>query len=170
MRKTLAVAVLISSVGGASIVGSVPHSAASGRIDSIAWLSGCWERSSQRTTTEEQWTRPAGGTMLGLSRTVRRLAERDSTTEFEFLRVFVRDGRLVYAALPSGQRYTEFVESESTDTSVVFANPSHDFPQFIRYARRGPDSLVARIDGTIQGRARAIDFPYARARCAGVAR
>jgi hypothetical protein len=161
----MVVLILSGSTGIGTIAAGRTLSARSGRIDSLAWLSGCWSRSGQRGMTEEQWTRPAGGTMLGLSRTVRRVADRDSTTEFEFLRIFARDERLVYAALPSGQRYTEFIETEATDSSVVFANPRHDFPQYVRYTRRGADSLIARIDGTIQGRARAVDFPYARASC-----
>ena len=166
VRATVLGALVVAGgIGAGPMQGRGPTQAASERIQSLAWLSGCWTRSGQRGLTEEQWTRPAGGTMLGLSRTVRRVADRDSTTEFEFLRVFARDGKLVYAALPSGQRYTEFVEAESSDSSVVFANPRHDFPQSVRYTRRGADSLVARIDGTIQGRARAVDFPYARSRC-----
>ena len=138
---------------------------AQSRIETLAWLSGCWERRGQRGVTEEQWARPAGGTMIGFSRSVRRVAERDSTTEYEFLRVFARDGKLVYAALPSGQRYSEFTETSATDSAIVFENPQHDFPQRIRYTRRGADSIVARVDGTIQGRTRAIDFPYVRIRC-----
>lgn len=109
--------------------------------------------------------RPAGGTMLGVGRTVRRGTERDSTTEFEFLRVFERAGKLVYAALPSGQSYTEFTETDLTDSSVSFGNPTHDFPQFVRYRKRGGDSVIAGIDGTIQGRARAVEFRYARTSC-----
>ena len=135
------------------------------RIESLAWLSGCWERRGPRGVTEEQWARPAGGSTIGFSRTVRRIADRDSTTEYEFLRVFRRDGKLVYAALPSGQRYSEFTETSATDSAVVFENPKHDFPQRITYARRGADSIVARIDGTIQGRSRAVDFAYERVRC-----
>ena len=165
--RAVAVGVLVA--GGSLGTGATRDSSLAGarasRLDSLSWISGCWARSNQRGLTEEHWTRPAGGTLLGFSRTIRRVAERDTTTEFEFLRIFERNDRLVYAALPSGQRYTEFVESEMTDSSVVFANPAHDFPQYVRYTRRGADSLIARIDGTIQGRARAVDFPYARTRC-----
>lgn len=167
MRLTITLVVLTVS----GIIGSRPaaerlrRQPAQSRIESLAWLSGCWERRGQRGVTEEQWARPAGGTMIGFSRTVRRVADRDSTAEYEFLRVFVRDGKLVYAALPSGQRYTEFTETSATDSAVVFENPRHDFPQRVTYTRRGADSVVARIDGSVQGRVRAIDFPYVRVRC-----
>jgi hypothetical protein len=52
-----------------------------------------------------------------------------------------------------------------SDTMVVFENPAHDFPQRVGYQRRGADSLVAWIEGTMQGQARKIEFPYARATC-----
>ena len=47
---------------------------------------------------------------------------------------------------------------------MVFENPKHDFPQRIRYRLKG-DTLHARIEGTINGKERAIDFPYQRASC-----
>ena len=162
---TLAVLAVVGGVRARAVARETRPQPTRGRIESLAWLSGCWERRGQRGVTEEQWARPAGGTMIGFSRTVRHVADRDSTTEYEFLRAFTREGKLVYAALPSGQRYAEFTETSAGDSSVVFENPQHDFPQRITYTRRGADSVVARIDGMIQGQSRAIDFPYVRVRC-----
>jgi len=142
--------------------GTAPQS---NRVERLGWLAGCWQQAGPRSSVDEHWTRPAGGTMLGVSRTVRRLGDRDSTTEYEFVRVFARDGKLVYGVMPSGQRYTEFLETELTDSSVAFGNPTHDFPQFVRYRRHGADSAFAGIDGTIQGRQRAVEFKYARMSC-----
>lgn len=101
--------------------------------------------------------------MMGTSRTVRTAT--DSTTEWEFLRVIERANQLVYIALPSGQALTEFSETSLTDSSVAFANPSHDFPQRISYHRRGVDSLLAQIAGPANGSTRTIDFPYKRRSC-----
>jgi hypothetical protein len=154
---------MIVAVGSLSAAGAASRA---GGVETLAWLTGCWQQTGARGTSEEHWTRPAGGTMLGVSRTVRKVADRDTTTEYEFARVFARDGKLVYGVLPSGQRYTEFVQTELSDSSVSFGNPSHDSPQFVRYARRGSDSVIARIDGTIQGRARAVEYKYARMSCA----
>jgi hypothetical protein len=158
MRVGVLVASLVLSTGSAS-------AQAASRVETLDWLAGCWQRTSARAVIQEQWMRPAGGTMLGMSRTVHTAGARDSTTEYEHIRVFARDGKLVYGVIPSGQRYTEFTETELTDSSVSFGNPTHDFPQYVRYARRGADSLHARIHGTIQGKPRAVDFQYARAAC-----
>lgn len=60
-----------------------------------------------------------------------------------------------------------FPASEVTDSSVVFENAEHDFPQRIGYRRVGGDSLVAWIEGTAGGKARRVEFPYRRAACPG---
>jgi hypothetical protein len=160
-----AILVAVLPAGAIAARSAEPRAADPPRIESVGWLQGCWQRTSQNRVVEEQWMRPGGGTMLGLSRTVRREGAVDSTTEYEFLRLFTRDGKLVYAAHPSGQSPAEFVESETAEGSIVFANPQHDFPQRIIYRKRGADSLLARIEGTIGGSARGVDFPYRRVSC-----
>jgi hypothetical protein len=143
-----------------------PHPAQSGErlgVDRLAWLAGCWVRASGGRVVEEQWMRPRGATLLGMSRTVRG----DTTVEFESMRVYEEGGRLVFAARPSGQPPAEFRSTEVTDSSVTFANPAHDFPQRIVYRRLSDGSLLARVEGTRKGAAAAVDFPYRRAACGG---
>ncbi|MCB1009826.1 MAG: hypothetical protein KDB94_13155, partial [Acidobacteria bacterium] len=41
------------------------------RVEALAWLAGCWAPDGGESGSVEQWTAPAGGTMLGLSRTIR---------------------------------------------------------------------------------------------------
>jgi hypothetical protein len=101
--------------------------------------------------------------MMGMSRTV----VRDTVREFETLRIEMRNGVPAYVAMPSGQKETVFSLTAVSDTSVVFANPAHDFPQRIMYRRIGRDSLVARIEGPQGGQTRAINFPMRRVSCTG---
>lgn len=129
-------------------------------IDRAAFIQGCWERRAGHRVVEEQWLQPRGGTMLGMSRTVRG----DSLVEYEFVRLYERGERLIYAAQPSGQPPAEFESVEIGNGVLSFANPAHDFPQRISY-RAGGDSLFARIEGTMNGRERGADFRYARVRC-----
>lgn len=135
------------------------------RVQSLAWLAGCWEAAGAARTVEEHWMAPRGGTMLGVSRTTQRKGASSATTEHEFLRIFVREGKLVYAALPSGQTGAEFTESALGEAEVVFSNSNHDFPQTIRYRRAGADSLHARVEGTMGGSTRGFDFRYRRVTC-----
>jgi hypothetical protein len=129
-------------------------------IERAAFMQGCWERRAGNRIVEEQWLRPRGGTMLGMSRTVRG----DSLIEYEFVRLYQRGEQLVYAAQPSGQAQAEFTSTAITEKAIVFANPQHDFPQRISYRLAG-DSLFARVEGTLDGRERGVDFRYARVRC-----
>ncbi|MGH8697274.1 MAG: DUF6265 family protein, partial [Burkholderiales bacterium] len=130
-------------------------------LDRVRWLAGCWELRRGARVTLEMWMPPAGGLMLGASRTVVGGAVR----EWEQVRLSVRDGRLVYTALPSGQQEAEFTAIAVSDSGFVVENAAHDFPQRIRYARRGADSLVARIEGDTPQGPRAVDFPMRRVRC-----
>ena len=141
--------------------GAVPSTQRLPRVQDLAWLAGCWERSVGASVMEEQWMRPRGGAMLGMSRTVRR----DTTIAYEHLRIYDRDDRTVYAALPSGQAMAEFETGSTSDSMVTFENPTHDFPQRIIYRRRGADSLLARIEGTRAGQPSAVDFAFRRMPC-----
>ena len=133
-------------------------------LDRVRWLAGCWELRTQNRLTVEMWMPPAGGLMLGASRTV----VGGTAREFEHLRIKAEGGKLAYIALPSGQKETTFPATEVSDTSLVFENLQHDFPQRIIYRRRGADSIVARVEGPGPNNAtRGFDFPMRRATCAG---
>jgi len=135
-----------------------------GAVERIAWLQGCWQTSSPQRIIEEHWTAPRGRSMLGVGRTLRG----DSLVEYELVVVRERAGVLTYHAHPSGQAGAVFTAQALSDSVVVFENPAHDFPQRVGYRRVGTDSLLAWIEGPIQGTARRVEFPYVRARCPGL--
>jgi hypothetical protein len=134
-----------------------------GSVQRLAWLQGCWELVSPERTIEEQWLAPRGNSMLGMSRTVRG----DSLNEYEFLVVREQGGRVLYEAHPSGQPAAVFHSRSLSETAVVFENAAHDFPQRIGYQRTGPDSVLAWIEGTVDGRVRRVQFAYRRTACPG---
>lgn len=128
----------------------------------LKWMAGCWTSEGKEFGSGETWLMPAGGTMLGVSRTVKA----GKTVAFEFMQIRQnQEGKLVFIALPSGQRETTFVATTSSSEHVIFENPRHDFPQSIAYRKSGPDTIVARIEGTRDGMARAIIFPMRRTSC-----
>ena len=106
---------------------------------------------------------PRGGAMLGMSRTVRG----DAMAQYEFVVLREENGRLVYQAHPSGQPSAVFTLKEVTARSVLFENLQHDFPQRVGYRLQPPGSLVAWIDGILNGKARRVEFPYRKAECPG---
>jgi hypothetical protein len=99
--------------------------------------------------------------MIGMSRSV----SDGRTVEHEYLRIEVRSGRLVYVANPAGQAEASFFETEITDRTVVFEAPEHDFPQRITYERMSPRSMLAWIEGDVDGVSRVVEFPMTATRC-----
>ena len=129
------------------------------KIDQVAWLQGCWQMDA---VVEEQWMAPRGGVMIGMGRTVRD----GKLVEYESVVLREQDGRIAYEAHPSGQPSATFTAQTIGESTVVFENPAHDFPQRVGYTRDG-ESLLAWIEGTANGKSRRIDFPYRRVACAG---
>jgi len=131
-------------------------------IDRLAWLSGCWSTDGREPGSGEQWTKPAAGTLLGVSRTVRN----GRTVAYEFMRIEeTESGSLILVATPSGQDTNTFELADIAEHEVTFADPAHDFPQRVIYRLLGPDRLLGRIEGDFNGQFRAVDFPMTRERC-----
>ena len=147
---------VVLSILAASLV-----TVAAQQIQRLSWLVGCWEAVSSERTVEEHWMAPRGGSMVGVGRTVRG----QTLVEFELVVIREQGDRLAYEAHPSGQPSAVFLSRELTDSTVVFENLEHDFPQRIGYQRKGPDALLAWIEGSRQGKFRRIEFPYRRAAC-----
>lgn len=104
---------------------------------------------------------PAGGAMLGMSRTVVGEAMR----AWEFVILGPSAAGLAYQVNPSQQDGASFPATFMSDTLLIFENPTHDFPQRIIYRRRGADSVHARIEGQMGGQQRSTDFPFRRVSC-----
>jgi hypothetical protein len=128
--------------------------------DALGWMAGCWAFERDGRQVQEHWMRPAGGVMLGMSRTVRSGAAR--SLEFVVLRN-TADG-VVYEAHPLEQKPTSFRMTRLSAQEAVFENPAHDFPQRIIYRREG-DRLLARIEGPQGGELKGIDYPYEKVAC-----
>lgn len=116
-------------------------------VADLGWMSGRWEAVSGERWTEESWSAPRGGALMGYSRSGRGEALR----EFEFLRIQAgADGALAYWASPGGRPPVAFRLVSLTGTEAVFENPQHDFPQRIRYVRQGETltATISAIDGS----------------------
>ena len=127
-------------------------------IADLAWISGDWQTApGGRAQIEEHWTSVAGGSMMGMGRTV----AGDKTVEFEYLRIEQRADGVYYVAHPKALcPGTDFKLTKSSATEAVFENPQHDFPKRVIYRKTGEDSLTASIDGG-EG-TKAMSFPYRR--------
>jgi len=98
------------------------------------WLSGEWLQKRDDRWTEEVWTLPRGGTMIGVGRTGRG----ETLRSWEVMRIIrAADGSLTLHAAPDGGTATIFPVVEQGVRDILFANPNHDYPQRIRYWREG---------------------------------
>jgi len=154
MKRSLSIAFTVA------LMLTAPQVAA--EIESLAWLSGCWSLDDAEPGSIEAWLTPAGGTLLGVSRTVKG----GKTVAYEFMQIRAIDnGTLAYIAKPSNQSEATFPLLRANANEVVFENLQHDFPQRISYRLQSADVLLARIEGTRNNKARAIDYPMKRTSC-----
>ncbi len=121
-------------------------------------LQGHWVDSAAdgRTVFHEQWQ--PGGEGLGF------VMVGNDTVWIEHLNISVpeSDGPLVYSvsiASQNGGDTIPFKWTPSDDSTLLFTNPEHDFPQRIRYRRTGNGWAVA-LDGMEEGVPRKETFHF----------
>lgn len=114
-------------------------------ITHLSWMAGNWTGAATgRAVSEEHWIAPAGGAMLGMSRTI----ARERMVAFEFLRIERRADGIYYVAQPNGRPPTDFKLTKMEAKLAVFENPQHDFPKMITYRIDSDATLVATVEGS----------------------
>jgi uncharacterized protein DUF6265 len=125
------------------------------------WMAGCWEHRSQDRWTEECWTVPRGGIMLGNGRSgTGGVLDSWEVMQIELVETDdpVIDPLTFYGA-PKGQNRTAFSWDRSSKApGITFVNAGHDYPQRIRYWRDGKD-LMAEV--SLAGGSKAQRWRYA---------
>jgi len=113
------------------------------KIEDLAWISGDWETTSGPLQIEEHWTRVAGGSMIGMGRTV----AKGRTVFFEYLRIESRADGIYYVAHPKARPGTDFKLVRVEGQSATFENLAHDFPKRLIYRKNADGSLTTRVEG-----------------------
>lgn len=135
------------------LMGQAPPRA---QVADLAWMSGDWISEEGGGWTEEHWSAPRAGAMLGYSRSGRGA----TMGEFEFIRIEAgAGGNPVYVASPGGAAPVRFPLARSDAGGATFENAVHDFPQRIVYRRTGAGMVatISAIDGS-----RAMSWRYRR--------
>jgi len=132
-------------------------------LASLGWLAGCWQSELDEPGSGEQWMAPAGGSMLGIARTLKG----GRTVQFEFMQLRESATGLSFIAQPGGRAAAVFMAKEASAEAAVFERQSAEFPQRVAYRLRPDGGLAARIEGDAGGQPRAVDFPMRRVACAG---
>jgi hypothetical protein len=132
MGKPLLLATLLALTAAAPPQAAMP-----------AWMSGDWVEEKAGGWTEEHWSAPRGGVMLGTGLNGKGAAADD----FEFMRIARdRDGTLTFWGSPRSRTPVPFRAASIGRNAVMFENPKHDYPTRITYRREG-DVLIAEISG-----------------------
>jgi hypothetical protein len=156
MRARTAFLIILLSVAGITTgAGALEKKSPLARLD---WLEGRWERTSPTMVVQEEWLPALGNTMLCIGRTVKG----DSLVDYELVIIRQHGKRFAYEAHPAGQETATFLSTTVTESSIVFENLQHDFPQRVAYQRISADSILAWIEGPDNGQTRRIEFPYHR--------
>lgn len=112
-------------------------------IDLPGWLAGTWvAKGPSGKWTEEWWSTPRAGIMLGASRTG--VGER--LDFFEHARIVRTASGVEFCALPQGRSGACFPAVSASDAEVVFEKVGHDYPTRIVY-RRVKTGITAEISG-----------------------
>ena len=108
-----------------------------------SWLAGCWQSTLDEPGSGEQWMAPAGGSMLGMARTLKG----GRMVQFEFMQLRESVTGLSLIAQPGGRQPSVFIAKEASTEAAVFERQSAEFPQRVAYRLRPDGGLAARIEG-----------------------
>lgn len=158
MRDLRVIIAAVLLAPAAVFAGSGPRQDRSG-TGSLEWLAGMWSGMDGTTKVEEFWMRPAGGVMLGVHRDI----DSAGFVWFEYLRIEIHGGNMVYAAMPGGRPAVMFPMKELAKNAVTFENLENDFPQRIMYRLNEDGSLLARIEGMENGVVKAKEWTWRKA-------
>ena len=130
----------------------------------LNWLAGYWLQCDDGREVAESWSDARGGMLFN---TTVNLAEDRASSERTVIASV--EGQLSFVYEPTGAR-TVFPLVELTGQRAVFENPENDFPNRVIYSREG-DVLTGRIEGSIDGQPRSMEWVYQaaelNARCPG---
>jgi hypothetical protein len=117
------------------------------RLDSISWLLGDWQQSSDKLIISEHWQQTSPMTYEGLGISERRAApaqivaqnsdnptQSTTSANTESLRLVQMSDEIFFIAkVASNPLPVAFKLTQCSDTLAVFENPQHDFPQTLSY-------------------------------------
>lgn len=133
------------------------------RLNELTWILGEWQIEGADEVTSENWILVNENLFSGECYMIEKKS--GDTAFYETIEIRHESTGLVYSPIVSDQNDNQpvnFLLTELTDSTVVFVNMEHDYPQKITYQRFGEDSLFAKVAGTYEGEQLEDVFPYTR--------
>ncbi len=130
-------------------------------VAAAKWLCGAWTCPAGDAMVIESWAAENDSTLAGKSYIVKG----KDTMPDETIILQQRGAEVAYIPTVTNQNAgqpVKFVQTSANGKEWVFENPTHDFPQKIKYTKVTNDSLVATISGREDGIVRDKDYPMRR--------
>lgn len=140
---------------------SLPVRAQHKLIKQFYFLLGTWEMKNAKGNISEIWKKD-GKSLSGKS--YKHHLNGDSVLT-EKIKVITIDNELYFSVTgfeKDNQGTTNFKLISAKDNIFIFENKKHDFPQRIVYENKGKTSLVAWIEGELNGKKMKMEFAYQR--------
>jgi len=136
---------IIALLSGAAflVIQSCGDSSHTHEIDQFQWLEGKWANSNE-TGFYESWEITGKDRITGIGYTM----ENTDSLMIEHLEIFASDSGTFYKALVVEQNENQpvfFKLTHAQGDSLVFSNPSHDFPRFIVYKKIDDNTFRAYV-------------------------
>jgi len=112
------------------------------RLASLKWLAGDWSGEMWGGVFHAYYSTPEGGRILSYSR----LEKGGKSVFYEFEKLDVQKGQVVYVPFPGGQRKEHFLLTKSAEKRAVFEQPKKDFPTRIDFERDGDTLRITLSD------------------------
>jgi len=115
-------------------------------LQSISWILGNWQSTSQKYVTKESWQKVSTKTFEGRGEAI--LIQSGNVVEAETLRlVEMSDEVFFLAKVKSNSLPIAFKLTQCGKDIAEFSNSTHDFPQTLRYQRYGKNALHVLVAG-----------------------
>lgn len=121
------------------------------KLNELSWLEGNWENTLGEGLIVENWSKLNDSVFTAKSYFIRG----KDTLHFENIELKLTDEDLFYIATVEGQNNNEPVKfklNPNTESSFMFENPTHDYPQKIEYKKISDTILSATVSGIQEGK------------------
>lgn len=106
------------------------------------WILGEWQLQDSLGVLTETWTQIDDSTYTGTTLYVK---DKKDTIHFEKMELMQQEDLLIYTSTVKGENGNQAVMyrlTEDNDSTLVFENKKHDYPQKIRYQKEDIDNSI----------------------------
>jgi hypothetical protein len=121
-------------------------------LSKLTWLTGTWNRTNAKPGRSgvEIWEKTSNTEFIGRGINLKGA----DTTFVEKLKIIVKENDIYYVAdVPENKEPILFKLTNSTNSSLTFENPQHDFPKKINY-----ELAATKLKATISGDGKSMDY------------